>query len=166
MVKKGCYDRIDHTFAILVLMYFSVPWSVATMMFLLLQQARHSIKTGYGLSKPVYGDLSAVIGQSNGIGPALWCLISTIIIKMCKSRGHGTTITTAMSRTEVSLLGFAFVDDADLVSAANDVHTSGEEMIVKMQALMTDWCGGIRASGGLIAAAKTRWFLLCSYWDR
>ena len=57
------------------------------------------------------------------------------------------------------------MDDADLVSADNDVHTTGEEMIVKMQALMTDWCGGIRATGGLIAAAKTRWFLLCSYWD-
>ena len=70
-----------------------------------------------------------------------------------------------MSRTKVSLLGFAFVDDADLVSTANDVHTSGEEMIEKMQALMTNWCGEIRASGGLIAAAKTRWFLLCSFWD-
>ena len=57
------------------------------------------------------------------------------------------------------------MDDADLVSAASDVHTTGEEMIAKMQALITDWCGGIRASGGLIAAAKTRWFLLCSYWD-
>ena len=78
---------------------------------------------------------------------------------MCKRRGHGTTFTTAITRTEVSLLGFAFVDDADLVSAANDVHTTGEEMIAKMQALMTDWCGGIRATGGLIAAAKTRWLL-------
>ena len=146
-------------------MYFGVPWSVATMMFLVLQQARHSIKTGYGLSKPVYGNLFAGIGQGNGIGPALWCLISTIIIKMCKRRGHGTTITTTMSRTEVSLLGFAFVDDADLVSATNNVHTTGKEMIAKMQALMTDWCGGIRATGGLIAAAKTRWFLLSSYWD-
>ena len=129
---KGCYDRIDHTFAVLVLIYFGVHWSIAATLFLVLQQAQHSIKTGYGLSKPVYGDLFAGIGQGNGIGPALWCLISTIIIKMCKRRGHGTTITTAMSRTEVSLLGFAFVDDADLVSAANDVHTTGEEMIAKM----------------------------------
>ena len=68
---KGCYDRIDHTFAILVLMYFGVPWSIATTLFLVLQQARHSIKTGYGHSKPVYGDLSAGIGQGNGLGPAL-----------------------------------------------------------------------------------------------
>ena len=53
---KGCYDQIDHTFATLVLMYFGVPWSVATMLFLVLQQARHTIKTGYGLSQPVYGN--------------------------------------------------------------------------------------------------------------
>ena len=53
---KGCYDQIDHIFAVLVLMYFGVPWSVATMLFLVLQQARHSIKTGYGLSQPVYSN--------------------------------------------------------------------------------------------------------------
>ena len=33
---KGCYDRIDHTFAVLVLMYFGVPWHVATMLFRIL----------------------------------------------------------------------------------------------------------------------------------
>ena len=129
---KGCYDRIDHTFAVLVLMYFGVPWSIATTHFLVLQQARHSIKTGCGHLKPVYEDLSAGICQGNGLWPALWCLISTIVIKMCKRRGHGTTFTTAITGTEVLLLGFAFVDDAYLVSAANDVHTTGEEKIAKM----------------------------------
>ena len=55
------------------------------------------------------------------------------------------------------------MNNADLVTAANDVYTSEEEMIAKMQLLMTDWCGGIRATGDLIAAAKTQWFLLCAY---
>ena len=36
---KGCFDSIDHTFAILVLMYSGVPWSVAKTLFLVLQQA-------------------------------------------------------------------------------------------------------------------------------
>ena len=53
---KRCYDRIDHTFAILVLMFFGVPWCVATNLFHVLQQARHSIKSGYGVSQPVYGN--------------------------------------------------------------------------------------------------------------
>ena len=51
---KGCYDRIDHNFAILVLMVFGVPWAIARNLFLILQQARRSKKTGYGVWKPVY----------------------------------------------------------------------------------------------------------------
>ena len=46
---KGCYDRIDHNVAILVLMLFGVPWMIARNMFLVLQQALHCIKTGYGV---------------------------------------------------------------------------------------------------------------------
>ena len=140
---KGCYDRIDYNFAILVLMVFGVPWAIARNLFLVLEQARHSIKTGYGVLKPVYGNknannLIASIGQGNGIGPSLWCLISNIIINCCKRKGHGTKIITPISKRTVSLLGFAFVDDADLVSAAKNAYQSGAEMIQKMQAHMTD----------------------------
>ena len=144
----GCYNHIDHTFAILVLMYFGVSSSFSTMLFFVLQRARHSIKTGYGVSEPVYGnedEYKAItgIGQGNGLGPSLWCLISTILIKMCKMKRHATTIITAISKTVVSFLGFAFVDNADLVTAADNAHTSGETIIKRMQALMTYWCGGI-----------------------
>ena len=38
-------------------------------------------------------------------------------------------------------------------------------MIRKMQALMTDWCGCIRATGGFIASTKTRWFLISFFWN-
>jgi len=73
-------------------------WLVATNLFRVLKQARHCIKTGYGISQPVYGNEDedkpiAGIGQGNGLGPLLWCLTSTIIIKKCKRKGHGTTIT-------------------------------------------------------------------------
>ena len=130
---KEYYDQIDHTFAVLVLMYFGMSRSVATMLFLVLKKERHSIKTGYGVSKPVYGNEDepiAGIDQGNGLGPSLWCLISTILIKMCKMKGHGTTIIIAISRMVVSLIGFAFVDDADLVIATNNAHTSGGTMIL------------------------------------
>ena len=108
-IAKECCDRIDHNFAILVLMVFGVPWVIARNMFLVLQQARHSIKTGYGVSRPVYGNKDtnnpiARIGQVNGIGPSLWYLISIIIIKCCKRKGHGTTTITPISNRTVSLL--------------------------------------------------------------
>ena len=34
---KGCYNRIDHTFAILVLMFFGIPWVIARSCFRHLQ---------------------------------------------------------------------------------------------------------------------------------
>ena len=73
---KGCYDRINHNFAILTLVFFGVPWMIACTLFLVLKQTRHSIKTGYGVSKLVYGNKDpnnpiGGIGQGNGIGPSL-----------------------------------------------------------------------------------------------
>ena len=71
---KGCFNRIQHKFAVLVLMYFGVAWSVATTLFEVLQKAKHKIKTGYGVSAPVYGDEEMAIsgiGQGNRLGPAL-----------------------------------------------------------------------------------------------
>ena len=82
--------------------------------------------------------------------------MSSVVIKDCKRNGHATSIITAISRKIASLLGFMFVDDADLTTAASNAHTTGTEMIEKMQALMTHWCGCIRATGGYIAPAKTR----------
>ena len=128
----GCYDQIDHIFAVFVLMYLGVPWSVATMLFRVWQKARHNNKTSYGVSKPIYSNKDkaiAGINQENGLEPSLWCLINTSLIKMCKMKRHGTTIITAISRTVVSLIGFAFVDDADLVTATNNAYTFDEEMI-------------------------------------
>ena len=162
---KGCYERIDHNFAILVLISFGVPWMIARNLLRMLQQARHCIKTGYGVSRLVYwnedtNEPIAGIGQGNGLGPSLCCLISTIIIKNCKRKDHGTTITTPNLKRIVSLFGFAFVDDADLVTAANNAYKSGTEMIQKMQALMTKCCGCICLTGGFIAPTKTIWFLV------
>ena len=39
------------------------------------------------------------------------------------------TVTTPICKEDVSLLGFMFVDNADLVSGADDVHTTGATMI-------------------------------------
>ena len=86
---KECYNRIDHNFAILALMVFGIPWVIAWNLFLVLQQARHSIKIGYGVSKPVYRNKDANnpiagIRQGNGLGPFLWVLNSTIIFSCCR----------------------------------------------------------------------------------
>ena len=77
---------------------------MATTLFEVLQKAKHKIKTGYGVSAPVYGEEKTAIsgiGQGNGLNPALWALIISIIFKMCKARGHGMNMTTAFSKQEI-----------------------------------------------------------------
>jgi hypothetical protein len=44
------------------------------------------------------------------------------------------------------------------------VNTKGEEMVESFHRFMNRWNGGLRATGGLIAAAKTRWFLVDFKW--
>jgi hypothetical protein len=97
-----------------------------------LAKARHKIKTGYGTSDWVYGDKDIPISgcrQGNRLGPALWALISTKVIKMCERAGHGTTCIAPISGKLLRFLGFAFVDDADLSDCADDVNIKGEEMV-------------------------------------
>ena len=68
-------------------------------------------------------------GQKKYLGPALRALISYFINKTYKAKGYGMTVITVISKQTISLLGFSFVDDADLVSSAEDVYTSGTTMI-------------------------------------
>ena len=167
---KWCYDKIDHNFAILVLIHSSLLWFVAKNLFRVLQQARHWFKTDYGVTQPVYGNKDvaehiAGIGQGIRLDPSLWCLISILIIDTCKRKSHRTTSTTPISKKEVSLIGFAFVDNADLVTTANNAYISRLKVIQKMLTLMTERCGCFCATGGLVAPVKTRWFLVSFFLD-
>ena len=53
---KGCFDRIVHSVAILVLMSFGVSGYMARTLFKVLQEADHHMKTGFGRSKQAYGN--------------------------------------------------------------------------------------------------------------
>ena len=97
---KGCYDAISHPVAVLTLMSFGVPQRVCKVLFSTLQKAKHHIKTGFGRSEAVYGDEKVPImgiGQGNGLGPTLWCLISTILFRMMQTAGHGVSLISALS---------------------------------------------------------------------
>ena len=49
---KGCYDRVVHTVAILVLLAFGLNYTTAKLMMEVLQVAEHSIKQVSGYHNP------------------------------------------------------------------------------------------------------------------
>ena len=85
----------------------------ARTLFGMLQKTRHCIKTGFGISDPIYGDEDVPIQgseQGNGIAATAWALISTEMFQDMDKASHGLL---AVTGTIPSLVGFAFVDDTD-----------------------------------------------------
>ena len=142
----GCFNWIDHTPAVITLMRFGLEYNPAHTLFKVMQKSLHCIKTGYGISEPVYGDKTiplAGCGQGNGLGPTLWALISTVILTMCRRAGHGMKFNTSITRLPISFMGYLFVDDADIIQGSDDVNTSGESLLSDFQEFMRRWNGGI-----------------------
>ena len=98
--------------------------------------------------------------DGNGIAPTAWALISSNMFQVMDRAGHGLLAITAISLTTLSLVGFAFVNDVDLVDGAFDVDNPGEELIEGFQSAMDRWCRILRATGGMIAPDKSKWFLI------
>ena len=90
-----CYDRIIHAIVSICLRRAKVAWNFIVCLLLVLQLARHSILTGFGLSEVTYGgilELLILMGvmQGNGAGPLFWLLISSGMyeVQRLSSRVH------------------------------------------------------------------------------
>jgi hypothetical protein len=90
-------------------------------MFETLQEAAHRVTTAYGISTQMYGTKLVIpyqgVGQGNGSSPAIWAVISTVIINMMTTAGHGFHILSAISTTLNTMVCYAFVDDTDVIQA-------------------------------------------------
>jgi hypothetical protein len=151
---KSCYDRIVHNVAALCMHHMGLPREPVESMFLTLQQSQHVISTAFGISKISYGRERDIplqgVGQGNGAGPAIWAVMSTVIINMMRTAGHGLHIISALSSVLLSFVCYAFVDDTDVVHALPSPLSTGEDVLADMQTVVDRWEGGIRATGGAL----------------
>jgi hypothetical protein len=105
-------------------------------MFEMLQQAVHHVRTAYGVSHKTYGggNIKGInmplhgIGQGNGASPAIWAVISCLILEVMHKQGYVAMFLSAISWMSIALCGFLFVDDADLLFMAQTIHQQGEEI--------------------------------------
>ena len=73
------------------------------------------------------------LSQGNGAGPAIWVAISTVLLSIMRQRGFGFSILSSLSFTALVLAGFAFVDDTDIIHAANDPYTLPSDVLEQAQ---------------------------------
>ncbi len=105
---KACYDLISHSQASLCMQRQGVPKAAVNYLFTTLQEATHCVRTAYGDSSIAYGGPGWIkpmhgIGQGNGGGSPIWAVISSSLLDMLRSKGHGITII-APSLYKMSLL--------------------------------------------------------------
>ena len=97
-----------------------VPCSIINCLFTTLQEAIHKVRTGFGDSKAHYGGSVWLvpihgIGQGNGAGPAIWAVVSTPLLNVLRAKGYGCEIVCPISSKYFKFVGYAFVDDTDVI---------------------------------------------------
>jgi hypothetical protein len=165
---KSCYDRIVHSVASLALQRLGVPVSPIISMFSTIQSLKHHIRTIHGVSSAYGVDNGTSIpiqgvGQGNGAGPQIWAAISSVVLNMLRSEGCGAFFTSAISGEQLEFVGYAFVDDTDLVVSAEGADRHG--VVRDIQQALTAWEGGISATGGALVPEKSHWYLVDFQWQ-
>ncbi len=133
-----------------------------------LQNARHRVRTGYGDSTSSYGGSKWStpmhgIGQGNGAGPAIWAVLSTPLLNLLFTKGCGCEFICPISQTPYNSVGYAFVDDTDVIESKLDMMDHREAKN-KLQIAVDTWEGGLKATCGAVVPEKTFWYLIDFQW--
>jgi hypothetical protein len=104
--------------------------------------------------------------QGNGAGPQIWAVVSTPIFDMLQSMGYGAHFEAAISQDWLHFVGFAIVDDADLVQTTTKEGQTFHDVEDQMQQALLAWEGGLKATGGAIVPEKSHWYLIDFIWDK
>ena len=129
------------------------------------------IKTVYGESDLGYATSKLIdeilhgIGQGNGYGPIIWAGISSPLLRILRDRKFGVSITAPITREELEMAGYSFVDDTDQIKL-RDEETLWENVIFNAQASIDLWECLLRTTGGAIEPSKTDWVRVIYEWKK
>jgi hypothetical protein len=105
------------------------------------------------------------VGQGNGAGPAIWAVVSTPLLNMLRNSGVGSFFTSPISGKDIRFVGYAFMDDTDLIQTAHDGINTGSDVAKELQRALDIWEGGLHATGGAIVPEKNHWYLVDFRWN-
>jgi len=165
---KSCYDLIGHTQASLSMQRVGVPKNIINCLFTTLQEAVHTVRTGFGDSKASYGGKVWLvpfhgIDQGNGAGPAIWAVVSTPLLNVLLSKGFGCEVLCPLSSAFFRFVGYAFVDDTDIIQSA--LQETPEKARLQLQDAIYTWENSLKATCGALVPEKTVWWLISFKWS-
>ena len=168
---KSCYDRILMMVTYITIRNFGIPKAAAWSSIATLATMTMRIKTVYGISELEYGgeaweDFPHGIGQGNGYGPAIWAAISSPLLKIMKEKGYGTHIKSPITKEQLHMAAFSFVDDTDQIEINNTVNHPWNRLVNRTQSSLSLWESLLRTTGGAIEPSKSDWTRLDYTWKQ
>jgi hypothetical protein len=139
-------------------------------MFLTLQDLKHTIRCAYGTSTESYGiERWAVpmqgVYQGNGAGSVIWAVVSSQVVHLLRKEGYGTFFKAVISGNEIHLVGYAFVDDTDLIQTGRSSNDSFKYVFTQAKKALNRWEALIKATCAALAVSKCRWWAVDFAWN-
>jgi hypothetical protein len=154
MMQKAFDDRIICNLAMLISQYHGVNKNMASL------QATHSKENG---AKPIHGT-----GQGSCASPAIWLLISSILVDCLSELGRGMTMIDVNKTNSIQQWIDGFVDDTSLFT--NIIRRTNNNNIIQLcnhlTYDMTIWNELLEASGGKLELSKCFYYVLSWKFDK
>ena len=129
------------------------------------------MRTAYGDSSKTYGGIGNYslpvmgAGQGNGVGPQMWAVLSAVLFLAMHMEGLSTQFCQKMTAEFISLTGFMYVDDMDLICIHDT--TDGNILTEELQLMLSYWNKLVRVTGGALEPSKSGWYCsFCQHWDK
>jgi hypothetical protein len=102
-------------------------------------------------------------GQGNGAGPQMWAVISAVLFLAMHMEGFSTTFCQKMTSRFLSLTGFMYVDDMDLICISDEADSN--EINEELQLMLGYWNKLVRVTGGALEPNKSGWYSFQQQWN-
>lgn len=110
----NCYDMVNHIVLSLILMALGIPFGPIVCMLSTIRYMRYYLRTGFGESKTFMGSDSTTrrrhgLNQGSRAAPPCWTLVSSVLVKLQRARGHLATVISPISKLISSVTGFLYM---------------------------------------------------------
>jgi hypothetical protein len=168
---KSCYDRIICNLAMIISQYYGVSHNMALLQATTLKKMNFRLRTALGDSTRTYQHSSATpihgTGQGSCASPAIWLIISSILMDCLSELGGGMTMLDVHENNKLQQWIDGFVDDTSLFT--NISHFSENSDLIQITKQLTSdmivWKELLEASGGKLELSKCFYYILSWHFD-
>jgi hypothetical protein len=128
---KSCYDRIICNLAMIISQYYGISRNVASVQANTLKSMKFRLRTALGDSKRTYQHSNKTpihgTGQGSCASPAIWLLISSILMECLSETGGGMTMINVNTKSSIRQWIDGFVDDTSIFT--NILHNKMDDTL-------------------------------------